>query len=119
MNQVVMGATLPFMVAAVIYLARRGRIGLPWLTLTPLAMIAGALWAVVPDLPRLLGMHDLYTKMAHDPRTDIFMWHYTIDRFEKDSPLFLIGFGAMTLGLIVTAWRVLRRRETELEEESA
>jgi hypothetical protein len=113
MNQIVMGASLPFILAALIYLVRRGRVGLAWLIWTPGAMILCATWAVVPDLPRLFGMHDLYTKMAHDPRTDIFMWHYTIDRIEQDSPLFLVGFVTMALSLIITAWRVLHRRESE------
>jgi hypothetical protein len=113
MNQLVMGASLPFILAALIYLARRGRVGLGWLVATPIAMILCAVWAVIPDIPRLLGMHELYMRMAHDPRSDIFMWHYTIDLFEKDSPLFLIGFTTMALSLIITAWRVLHRRELE------
>ena len=113
MNQIVMGASLPFMLAALIYLVLRGRVGLAWLILTPGAMIVCAVWAIVPDIPRLLGMHELYTKMAHDPRTDIFMWHYTIDRIEQDSPLFLIGFVTMALSLIIVAWRELHYRESE------
>lgn len=111
MNQVVLGASIPFVAAAVIFLCRRGRAGLVSLIITPFCMALAALWAIAPDLPRFFGMHDLYSKLAHDPRTDIFLWHYTIDRFEQDSPLYLLAFLTMIAALIATAWREVRRAE--------
>ena len=111
MNQIVLGATLPFAGALAVYLARRGRIGLQFLVLTPLAMAAGALWAVVPDLPRLVGRLDLYNRLANDPRTDVFLWHYTIDRIETNSIGSTVIFVLMVWCLLAVAWRELRHRE--------
>ncbi len=111
MNQAVLGALLPFALAAIAYAARGGRASWRMLALTPVAMAAGALWAVAPDLPRALGMADLYQRLAHDPRTDIFFWHYTIDQRETDSSLWNIAAIAMAVAMLWAAWRELRRRE--------
>jgi hypothetical protein len=111
MNQLLIGAAFPFSIALIVYLARRARAGVAALVLTPLAMGLCALWAVVPDLPRLLGMHDLYFRLANDPRTNMFFWHYSIDRIEIDSSLYHAGLLLMACGLLAAAWRELYLRE--------
>ncbi|MBM4142476.1 MAG: hypothetical protein FJ225_02620 [Lentisphaerae bacterium] len=113
MNQALLGASVPFAVAAVVYCASGFRASLRMLIAAPLCMAACALWAVVPDLPRLLGMERLYQRLARDPRTDIFFWHYTIDAAETDSVLYLAGAVALALAMLAAAWREVRRREAE------
>ena len=116
MHQPLFGAAIPLLIAAVIYTCRRGRAPVRLLLATPVAMLAGAVWAVVPDLPRLVGAHALYRRLATDPRTDIFFWHYTIDRMEaafldRWTPLFNSLFALMLLLLLAVAWRELKRAE--------
>ena len=111
MNQLVIGAAIPFLLAAVVYALRGLRAGKGTLILVPLLMAIGSIWAVVPDLPRLLGNGRLYMQLLNDPRTNIFFFHYTIDRIETDSPwwfpIFVIIGGAM----LWAAWRELSRAE--------
>jgi hypothetical protein len=111
MNQILLGAFIPFAVAVVIYLARGLRAGLPLLVITPLAMTVSALWAVAPDIPRLFGLHDLYLRLSFDPRTDIFWWHYTIDKIEADSSWYAVGIALMAAALMVAALRQLFMEE--------
>lgn len=111
MNQVLIGSSIPFAAAMLLYLLRRGRAGFAFLLLTPAAMLLGALWAEVPDLPRLLGNHRLYNQWSNDPRMDIFFWHYSIDRIETDSSWYAVGLLLMALILIGIAWRELARKE--------
>ena len=111
MNQVILGAAAPFLLALLIYLVRRMRAGNWWLVLTPLLMVMGSVWAVLPDIPRLLGMRDLYFRLAEDPRTDIFLFHYTIDRIEIDTPWWGALFVLMAGTMLAIAWRELRRCE--------
>ncbi len=112
MNQIVIGAAGPFLVAILIYAFRRGRAGMPFLVLTPIAMLLGTLWATAPDLPRLIGRKDLYDRLARDPRTNIFLFHYTIDQTETDSAWWVVAFLAMVASLMLIAWRELHRAET-------
>lgn len=111
MNQLILGAAAPFLVSAILYASARFRASMRWLVLCPLLMIAGALWAVVPDMPRLLGMSSLYSRLARAPWTDIFFFHYTIDRTEIDSPLYVVGAVTMACCLLLAAWRELALRE--------
>ena len=111
MNQVVLGASFAYVVGVVVYICRGFRASLRLLLLTPLGMAAGALWAILPDLPRAVGWHSLYARLANDPRTDIFLWHYTIDRIETDTILNTPVFVLMVLSLLAAAWRELRLRE--------
>ena len=111
MNQILLGASIPFAVAVLWYCVRRFRASLLMLITVPLWMTLGAIWAIVPDLPRLFGFYGLYGRLAKDPRTDIFFWHYTIDRIETDSSLYHVGLMAMGLLLIAVAWRELHKVE--------
>jgi len=118
MHQLILGATIPLTLALVIYLIRRCRAPMWLLLLTPPAMGFCAIWAVVPDIPRIIGWHSLYEKMASNPLSDIFFWHYSIDQIEAahlDSmtPLFNAIFAMLLLGLLAAAWRELRIREKE------
>ena len=112
MNQIVIGAAASFCVAAVIYLCRRCRAGMALLVGAPLFMALGSLWAVVPDLPRLWGDHQLYSRLSHDPRMNIFLFHYAIDQTESDSSWWFVLFVAMVGALIFVAWRELALRES-------
>jgi hypothetical protein len=117
MHQPLFGALIPLLIAAMIYAFRRGHASLRMLMITPAAMAIGAVWAVIPDVPRLLGAHALYQRLASDPRMDIFLWHYSIDRIETQTldllgPLFNSLFAIMILLLIAAAWRELSRAET-------
>lgn len=75
-----------------------------------------AIWAVVPDIPRIIGLGSVYRKLAADPRTDIFFWHYTIDQIEAQTvekyiPLFTALFVILIVSLLLAAWRELNQRE--------
>ena len=84
------------------------------LILWPLLTLAGMLWAIIPDIPRLLGNNDLYFQMAGDPRCDVFFWHYTIDLHETESPWHTAAFVLILTTLLFVAWRELATREKEL-----
>ncbi|NQT93338.1 MAG: hypothetical protein HQ559_11305 [Lentisphaerae bacterium] len=111
MNQLILGAALPFAVSAAFYCRARFRASMRWLLLCPLSMLAGAAWAVLPDVPRLLGMSGLYFRLSRAPWTDVFFFHYTIDRAEVDSPLYVVGAVVMACCLLLAAWRELALRE--------
>jgi hypothetical protein len=118
MHQLLLGASIPMLIAFGIYLARGRRASLPWLVLTPLAAGAGAMWAVIPDIPRALGLHTLYLNLSNAPWTNIFFWHYTIDRIEhltleRVTPLFTLVLTALILALLGVALRELTLREEE------
>ena len=111
MDQLLLGAAIPFIIAALVYVCRRGRAGILMLILTPIAMGCSAIWAVVPDIPRLLGMHELYMRLSFDPRINIFWWHYMIDQWEVDSPWYAVGIVLLAVALFVAALHELARAE--------
>jgi len=111
MNQVFLGACIPFAIALVYYVLRRGRISFGMLVFLPFFLLCGVLWATAPDIPRLIGMHGLYMKLASDPHCNIFLWHYTIDQIEVESPIFSIGLIFMAISLLYAAWREIKRAE--------
>lgn len=114
MNQIVLGASIPFLIALVIYIAGKFRASLAMLVATPLAMALFALWAIAPDIPRLFGLNELYYSLARDPRTNIFFWHYTIDLKETDSPVFFTVFVLMCLSVLFALWREVSIAEKEI-----
>jgi hypothetical protein len=118
MHQPILGAAIPLALALVIYLLRRCRAPMWLLLVTPPSMALGAIWAVVPDIPRLLGWHSLYTRLATDPRTDIFFLHFSIDQIEAAhldamTPLFNASFALLVAALLAVAWRELQLAEKE------
>ena len=56
MHQVALGALLPFLAAAALYVRRGFRASAKMLIVTPMLMALGALWAEIPDVPRLLDL---------------------------------------------------------------
>ncbi len=115
MHQLILGAAIPLALALVIYIIRHFRAPMWLLVLTPPAMGFCAIWAVVPDIPRIVGWHSLYEKMQ-TPLSDIFFWHYSIDQIEAahlDSmtPLFNAIFALLLLALLAAAWRELYKAE--------
>ncbi len=118
MHHAVFGAAIPLLIALLVYARRRGRASFSLLIATPCGMVTGALWALAPDLPRILGGHALYTRLARDPRIDIFLWHYTIDKVDSPildplAPLFNTLFAGMIVLVLFIAWRELRLTERE------
>jgi len=116
MHQLILGAATPLVLAIVVYLARRCRAPFWLLVLTPPAMAVCAIWAVLPDLPRLIGLQSLYTRLSQDPRSDIFFWHYSIDRIEAArldamTPFFNAVFALLVAALLAAAWRELHLAE--------
>ncbi len=111
MNHILLGASLPFLIGCLIYGLRRGRTGLGFLITIPVSMAVGALWALAPDIPRILGFYRLYNALSVDPRCDIFFWHYSIDKIETDSHWHGIGFVLMLGLVLITAWLELKRTE--------
>jgi len=111
MNHLLVGAGIPFIIAAVIYMLKRMRASVRMLVLAPASMFLGAVWAVLPDLPRTFGMAQFDKRISMNPAIDIFFWHYTINLHESASPIFNLGFVAMLAGLFLAAWRELRRME--------
>jgi hypothetical protein len=116
MHQPILGAAIPLSFALAFYLCRRCRAPLWLLIATPLAMVLGAIWAVMPDIPRLIGWQSLYATLASDPRSNIFFWHYSIDQIEAAhldamTPLFNTAFALLVAALLAAAWGELRRAE--------
>jgi len=98
-----------------IYVAKRCRASIGMLIAIPLLMGTCAIWAVLPDLPRLVGMGSLYCRMAADPRTNIFFWHWSIDQVEAQTieaftPIFTSLFVLMVGSLLFATWRELKIR---------
>ncbi len=113
MNQILLGASIPFAIIFIWYAIKKFRASLLMLIMAPFWLALGAVWATVPDIPRILRMHDLYWRMATDPRSDIFFWHYTIDKIETDSSLYHVGLLLIGMLLIAAAWRELKVTEAE------
>lgn len=111
MNHLVLGASIPFAVGAVIFFVRGMRAGFVTLLLTPVLMAGFALWALVPDVPRVLGWMDLYHRLDKDPRCNVFLWHHSIDKVETASPWYAMLLVAMLVSLLFVAWRELCRAE--------
>ena len=113
MNHLLLGAAIPFVFGALIYALRRCRASFRMLILIPLAMAVSMLWAVAPDLPRLFGFHSLSSRLALDPRCNIFFWHYRIDLTETESPWHTVGFVLLFVAVVLAAWRELYLTEKE------
>ena len=117
MTHIFIGTLIPFLIAAILYVRRRGRASLPLLIWTPFCMLLGATGAILPDIPRLLGRVNLYFDLRHNPRMDIFFWHHTIDLVEGESVWYSTGMTAavaVLLGcLVLAAWRELYLSEKD------
>lgn len=113
MNQILLGATIPFIIICIWYAIKKFRASMLMLIMAPFWMALGAIWATAPDIPRILGLHDLYWRISTDPRADIFFWHYTIDKIETDSSLYHVGILLIGVLLIAAAWRELQLTEAE------
>ncbi len=115
MNHLVIGMTFPFLLGCAAYLLGGCRAGWRLLVGVPVAMGVCGCWALVPDLPLLLGLSDLYFRLDRDPRIDIFFWHYTLDRWEdcgwEGAPWNLVGLALMLLAVSAAAVRELQQRE--------
>jgi hypothetical protein len=111
MNQLLLGALIPFVVGVVVFVRVGCRASVRFLLVFPATMGLGMLWAVIPDIPRLFGLRDLYYRLNHEPWTDIFFGHYTIDHMEVSSPLYAVGLVVMMLTLLAMAWWELYQRE--------
>ncbi|MDP6524947.1 MAG: hypothetical protein QGI24_06430 [Kiritimatiellia bacterium] len=111
MNQLLLGALIGFMPMAALYAWRRFRSNSAMLIAAPLAVITCSVWAVIPDIPRLLDMTNFYLKLSRDPRTNLFFWHYTIDQMEVDSPWYAAGIVLLYASMLFAAWRELKMVE--------
>jgi|RhiMetdeSRZDD1v2_1073273.scaffolds.fasta_scaffold564302_2 hypothetical protein len=111
MNHVLLGATLPLLVCAALYVRAGGRASLRLLVLGPIAMGLSGAWAVVPDMPRVL--HDLpwYVELHHHPRCNVFWLHCWIDRDEADWAWYPVAFVLLGALLLAVAWREVARTE--------
>jgi len=111
MNHLFVGALIPFIVAAAVYVRRRFRASAAMLLVVPASMFLGATWAVLPDLPRTFGLAGFDHEIAMNPVIDVFFWHYTINQHESASPWFNLGFVALLSGVFFAAWRELKLTE--------
>lgn len=115
MDHMLFGAAIPFILGALAYFRRGMRAGFAMLLVTPACMMLGAAWAIVPDIPRMLGLMALYGKMDRDPRCDIFFLHYSIDKVEEPLPVYTLLFVMMIVSIFIVAWRELLIAEEEAE----
>ena len=93
------------------------------LIITPLAMLACAGWAVVPDLPKLVGHMDLYYQLHQTPWSNIFFLHIWIDAIEGTwlepyNPIFNTLFTIVITLPMLAAWRELKLMETSVENKA-
>jgi len=117
MNHILTGCSFPFAAAMLVYLLRKRRASIGLLLATPAMMALCAAWAVLPDLPRIIGWDALDMRMAaaDNPWIDIFFWHYTINLHESYSPWFSVGFVFMLACLFLAGWRELKLAEERRE----
>ncbi len=113
MNHLFIGAIAPLAVFALIYICRGLRAGPLFLVSGPLVTAASMLWAIAPDVPRALGMLELYRKLSFDPGCDIFYWHYSIDLVEKNPDLFAPAVALVPLSFMLMALREIRLMEKQ------
>lgn len=116
MHQPLLGALIPLIICLFIYVRRHQRLGIVGLLIMPTAMLTGAIWAIIPDLPRLIGWSSLYHQLAQARWTNIFFAHYTIDQIETTTldtwtPLINTLFAIIVLIPMLIAWRELHTRE--------
>jgi hypothetical protein len=111
MNQILLGAIIPFFVAFLVYICRKFRASLAMLITVPFAIMASVIWAIAPDLPRFFGNMELYYKLSFNPKCDIFLWHYSIDLVETDSGWYGVGLLAVIACMLFAAWREIRIME--------
>ena len=111
MNHLLVGAAAPYLIGLLLYALLPAKRRFALLCWVPLVMTLCAIWAVVPDLPRALGMYELYMEMAESPATNIFFFHHAIDAREAESPLHLVLFLGMAGSLMAAAWYELFSRE--------
>jgi len=122
MHHPLFGAIFPVILAGIIYCKRNRRASLPMLIITPLAMLACAGWAVVPDLPKLVGHMDLYYQLHQTPWSNIFFLHIWIDAIEGTwlepyNPIFNTLFTIVITLPMLAAWRELKLMETSVENK--
>ena len=122
MHQPLFGAILPVLFAAALYLARGRQASLRMLICTPIAMLVCALWAIVPDLPKLVGNMDLYYQLHRTAWSNIFFLHIWIDAIEGTwlepyNPIFNTLFTIIIALPMLAAWRELRLLETSAENK--
>ena len=103
MNHMLFGALVPFVIAFIIYARRRFRASLRLLVFTPLAMIVSAVWAIVPDIPRLLGMQKLYLELSVDSRMNVFLFHHYLDQIEDTSAVWMMSSWIMVVVVALAA----------------
>ena len=118
MHHPLFGAIFPVIIAAILYYKRNRRASLPMLILTPAAMLACAGWAVVPDLPKLVGQMDLYYRFHSTTWSNIFFLHIWIDAIEGTwlepyTPAFNLLFTLIVALPLFAAWRELRLTEIQ------
>jgi len=113
MDHLLTGAALPFVIGLIVYSVHCGRISIAGLIIWPITVLFGMLWAVMPDVPRVLGFRDLYMKLSVDPRCDLFFGHYSMDLVESDTPLFAIPVVVMCGLMLFIAYRELLILESE------
>jgi hypothetical protein len=121
MNHVLYGATLPFLMGLLLYLKRGGRASPAMLIAVPLSMAFMAVWAVAPDLPRMLGAAGLHLPFPQNLHSDLFLWHVSLDQLEtspawysvleRDSSWYAVGIALEAAALIAAALRELFRKE--------
>ncbi len=114
MNHIVIGAGIPFLIGLTIYVLCGGRAGMALLVVLPLAMALCGLWAILPDIPLLLGDVEGYVHAHRSPWINIFFWHGTIDAMEQRidlAPWNWIVMMSMPIGMLLIAWRELNIRE--------
>ena len=107
MNHVLLGAAIPLLVCAAIFVARGRRASLRLLVVGPLVAGLSGAWAVVPDMPRAFGDADRYFHMHHVSWCNVFWGHCWIDRGEIDRPWYPLAFVAVGVVLLVVALREL------------
>ena len=116
MNHIVVGAGIPFLVGLLVYGLQGGRAGMKLLVVLPICMALCAFWAILPDIPLLLGDATWYVRMHRSPWINLFFWHGAIDAMETRldlAPWNLLAMICMPLALLAAAWRELNRCEKE------
>lgn len=111
MDHIVVASIIPFTLWLLIYICKRCRTSLASLIAFPCLMAACSLWALIPDLPRLFGLHRLYAEHRADPRCDIFFWHYSIDLVDRDMLLPCAVLTVMAVLIFFAAWREIHLAE--------
>lgn len=115
MNQFVIGMIPFFLIMIIRFFLKRFKLEIKELILHLSLMLLSGLWAIIPDLPRVIGMNKLYIKLSKTEWINIFWFHYSIDKAESGNFIYAY-FIFIIIATVSTAIVVFQLKHLEVEK---